>query len=179
MAENETLDLRRSPRWRQARRLLENGASPAEIAQEMLHPLSAMLKRVAQLIPIGQLIKEALAPDGDPNALRSECRDAADHAAAIILLARSHRTEAQLLESFCLHVATEFFDQERQALSFSAQGMSPEQLGQTKVTTLHILTHHLPDFVRGYVVGIHNETRSPAPRVPKPSQHELLGTSLL
>ena len=96
MAENETLDLRRSPRWKQARRMLLDGASATEIAREMRIPLSAMLRRVAKLIPIGRLIKEALAPCGDPRALLGECREAADHARVIIQLAPSCRTEEQL-----------------------------------------------------------------------------------
>lgn len=46
MAENETLDLRRSPRWNQARRLIREGASPDELALEVLRVLSLMLKKL-------------------------------------------------------------------------------------------------------------------------------------
>jgi len=179
MAENETLDLRRSPRWNQARHLLQAGASPAELAEELVRPLSGMLKLVARRIPIGRLIREALAPGGDPDALLPECRKAADHARAIILDARGCHTEEQVVLSFCLHVIREFFDQERQSLPFSTQGISPKQLVQTKETTLGLLASSLRGPARSYVADLRNEVAVPPSRVPKPSQHELLRSSLL
>jgi hypothetical protein len=110
MAENETLDLRRSPRWNQARRLIREGASPDELALEVLRVLSLTLKKVAKLIPMGRLIEESLSPDGDPHALRPECRDAAEYEANICgfehsLLAAFDARTADLLR-IALHVYT-------------------------------------------------------------------------
>jgi len=112
MPENETLDLRRSPRWNQARRLIQGGASPDELAQEVLRVLSLTLKKVAKLIPMGRLIEESLSPDGDPHALRPECRDATEYAQAIIQLARCCQTQADVVVAVCEHLVQKLFNQE-------------------------------------------------------------------
>ena len=105
MAENETLDLRQSPRWKPARRLLREGAAPEALAQEVFRAVDATLKKLAKLIPIGRLIDQSLRLDGQPRELLPDCRGAAEYAQAIIQLARHCETPSGVVASVLEHLS--------------------------------------------------------------------------
>ena len=178
MAENETLDLKRSPRWNQARRLIHEGASPNELAPELLRVLSLTLKRVAKLIPIGRLIEEALSPDGDPRALLPECRDAAEYAQKLIHLARCCQTQADVVMALCQHLVQELFDQERQALPIDAPFSQILGLDHAKTATCQFLHPKLQQVARTYAERLDEHRTPSAYSVARQSQQELLQLSL-
>ena len=78
MAENETLDFRKSARRNRARRLLSAGTSAEEISIEIRRCIEKIFGRLHNLMPLSDLIAAAQTPWGSPELLRSDCKDAAE-----------------------------------------------------------------------------------------------------
>jgi hypothetical protein len=178
MPENETLDLRRSARWNQTRRLIQAGASPDELAPEVLRVLDVTLRKVAKLIPIGPLIQEVQSPNGDPRALLPECRGAWEYAQALIQLARQCQTAADAVLCLCKHLVAKFFDQERQALPIDAAYSKLAQLNQTEAATCRALRPNLEQLAQTFAEHQTHHRQRSVPPIARQSQQELLQLSL-
>ncbi len=119
MAENETLDLRQTPRWNHARQLLERGASPEEVAAEVRRCLHWTLRRLGELMPmpLADLIRCAAAGDPRVAAMVREARKARDYVQIIERLGSFCRDDPEALARRVIGtIAGRFFDQECERL---------------------------------------------------------------
>ncbi len=121
MAENETLDFRKSPRWNRARQLIKDGAPLPELASEVLNCVRRILKKLhlPKTMPLQALISEVLNPSGQPQLLMDQCRSASEYAELIGQLGRCHRDEFGIYFALEKHIVETFFNQERQRLDLS------------------------------------------------------------
>lgn len=179
MAENETLDLRRSARWSQARRLISDGAPPRVVADEVLRCVRAIFKRVRKLIPFSSLVKEVLDPMGRPRLRRRECLKAWDYAEFIQGLRGVYRDQIDLLHALAEHVVDEFFHQERMRLELHPDGSGFHSFERFRESVNENLHHDLWALAR--VEADANERpdsrRVPA-SLPRESPEDLLQISL-
>jgi len=103
VAENETLDLRKSARWNRARWMLSDGASPQEISVEIRRCVEAILARLHKLMPLAELMTEILSPWGSPDLLLERCKDAADYAQLMLQIGRFHKNRNEWLRLAEIH----------------------------------------------------------------------------
>jgi hypothetical protein len=112
VAENETLDLRKHPRWNRARRLLSDGASAEDISIEIRRSIEKTFARLHKLMPLTDLVAEALKIWGLPEVLRADCRNAAEYAEMIIDIGHWHRDPKSMFLGLGKRMIDIFFDQE-------------------------------------------------------------------
>jgi hypothetical protein len=119
VAENETLDFRKSARWNRARQLIKEGAAVPELANEVLRVVRTILAKLQKTMPLQALISEALNPFGQPQLLIDQCRSASEYAELIGQLGHCHRDDFGIFFGLEKHIVETFFNQERQRLDLS------------------------------------------------------------
>lgn len=119
VAENETLDFRKSPRWNQARKLVSEGAPVPVIAGEVLGCVSKTLVKLRKRMPLDALILEVLSPWGQPEHFLGECKHAYEYAELILGFRHSHHDAISIFMGLADTIVQMFFDQQRGWLDFS------------------------------------------------------------
>lgn len=111
MAENESLDLGKAPRWRKVYQSVGRGEPSEQIARKACESLHRTLRAVKKLIPFDQLLSAACNdPDALPDLIR-QCSKGRDFARLFQEVAEKGRGRENLLQDYLWAVCDRFLDQ--------------------------------------------------------------------